>query len=169
MLDHVNQNEPRPTATAWELLGSTSDHIQTILDRVAIMPAAELAMLPRIRLHNLATCDTGGIFRVKINEAFDYLLHKDDLFTFDTFMSRYMFAAHSHVSLQQKRRRYQIFGKILYWYVIIHQEVPFPTLLDPTIFAFCVYGYIPVALSESENPAFATLATQIRGLDINPD
>jgi hypothetical protein len=51
--------------------------------------------------------------------------------------------------------------------VIIHEQIPYPTNLDSTILAFCVYGYIPVALSETENPAFAKVAEQIRQLDVH--
>jgi hypothetical protein len=39
--------------------------------------------------------------------------------------------------------------------------------LDSSILAFCIYGYIPLDLSEMENPSFAKVAQQIRQLDIN--
>jgi hypothetical protein len=126
-----------------------------------------LRVLPQVQLHGSNACDTGGVFRAKINETFHFLLRENNLFTLDASSHRYVFAAYSHVALQQKRKRYQVFGKILYWFVMIHEQIPFPRDLDPTILAFAIYGYIPIDLAELENPAFRKVADQIRQLNIH--
>lgn len=160
------ENHNTPSA-AWELIGISDDHIQIMINCLTETDAVYLTTVPQIQLHGSNVCDTGGVFRAKINETFDYLLQRSDLFTFNELTRRYGFTPYSHVSLQQKRKRYQVFEKILYWFVIIHEQIPYPMDLDSSILAFCIYGYIPLDLSEMENPSFVKVAQQIRQLDIN--
>jgi hypothetical protein len=165
-LQMIDYSSGTDTSELWELDGLPDHHIQLMITRLIDSPVGQLRSLPRIRLQGSNVCDTGGVFRAKINETFDYLLRQSDLFTLNQVSRRYSFTPHSHVSLQRKRRQYQVFGKILYWFVIIHEQIPYPTDLDSSVLAFCIYGYIPLDLSELENPAFANVAKQIRQLNI---
>ena len=97
MIDYLSGIE---TSGLWELDGLPEHHIQLVITRLIDTPVGQLLSLPRIRLQGSNVCDTGGVFRAKINETFDYLLRQSDLFTLNRVFRRYSFMPHSHVSLQ---------------------------------------------------------------------
>lgn len=123
-LQMIDYSSGTDTSESWELDGLPDHHIQLMITRLIDSPVGQLRSLPRIQLQGSNVCDTGGVFRAKINETFDYLLRQSDLFTLNQVSRRYSFTPHSHVSLQRKRRQYQVLGKILYWFVIIHDKFP---------------------------------------------
>lgn len=162
-------------------MGDVGDHIQVLIDTVSQAPPTEFAVLPRIKLHGSPACDAGGVFTDKINLTFNHLLRHMDLFELNRSPidsptdpptdpptdSRYVFKSFSHTVLKGTKKLYQVFGKLLYWFVIVHEQIPFPNDLSPAILAFCVYGYIPLSLTRSLDSAAYEIATKIQNLDVD--
>ena len=154
----------------WELNGDVADHIQSLIDTVSQAPSTEFAVLPSIKLHGSPACDAGGVFTDKINLTFNHLLRCMDLFELNHSISsesRYVFKSLSHMGLKGTKKLYQVFGKLLYWFVIVHEQIPFPNDLSSTILAFCVYGYIPLSLTVLLDPATHKIAMKIQNLDVD--
>lgn len=155
------------SAPTWSLVGNTDDQTTTVIDIVSQASAMDLAIVPHILLHDSAACDTGGILRDVVNTTFDYLLRRIDLFELDntTEPQRYTFPTLSRTLLHAKKRYYQVFGKLLYWFVIIHKQIPFPNDLHPAIVGYSIYGYIPMSLTKSLSPSIYAMAMTVQRLD----
>jgi len=155
------------SAKTWSLAGDTDDKKKMVIEIVSQASAMDLAIIPYILLHDSEACDTGGIFTDTINTVFEKMLRRSDLFQLDTNMDpqRYTFSTFSRTLLHAKKREYQVFGKLLYWYVIIHQQIPFPNDLHPSIFGYSIYGYIPMSLTQSLNASVYDMAMKVQRLD----
>jgi hypothetical protein len=155
------------SAPTWSLAGNTNDQMTAIIDIVSQASGMGLAIVPHILLHDSAACDTGGVLRDIINTVFDHLLRRANLFELDedTDPPRYAFPTFSRTLLHAKKRSYQVFGKLLYWFVIIHKQIPFPNDLHPSIFSYSVYGYIPMSLTQSLNASVYEMAMKIQSLN----
>jgi len=154
------------SAPTWSLAGNTNDHMRTVIDIVSQASGMDLTIVPHILLHDSVACDTGGVLRDIINTVFDHLLRHADLFEIDetTDPRRYTFPTLSRTLLHAKKRSYQVFGKLLYWFVIIHKQIPFPNDLHPSIFGYSVYGYIPMSLTQSLNASVYDMTMKVQTL-----
>lgn len=155
------------SAPTWNLAGNTNEQMDMIIDMVSQASGMGLAIVPQILLHGSDACDTGGILRDIVNTVFDHFLRHANLFEIDKDSDprRYVFPTVSRTLLHAKKRFYQVFGKLLYWFVIIHKQIPFPNDLHPSIFSYSVYGYIPMSLTQSLNASVYEMVMKVQTVD----
>lgn len=137
--------------------------MQLIYDK----PDAEFSIIPHLSIDGNNAIDVGGVFNDKIGLLFNELLASDIFYTDNNGNQKFV-KFNGSMAFNQREKKYIVFGKILYWYVIIHRCIPYPTTLDPAIVAYGIYGdEIPISCLESES-AFKSLIETIQGFSNDP-
>jgi hypothetical protein len=120
-----------------------------------------LRRLPHVRIDSSPALDAGGVFRAHVNQAWTYLLEESGIFDRDQ-AGRKSFAIIEVDPLGIRKKHCIVFGKILYWCVLIHRIIPYPIDLNPAIVAYAIYGSIPFTVLQQVNNSVATIANIIR-------
>jgi hypothetical protein len=146
----------------WRLVGSSGEksEFQQLIDYFANSQGHELRRLPMLSIHGSPAVDAEGVFRTKVNMVFEFLLNSD-IFTIDEKIQKKTFAEFSGLGYQSRRKRYFVFGLVFYWCIIIYRQIPFPESLNPAIFAYGIYGYLPTTVIHQVNPEIAEIVETV--------
>jgi hypothetical protein len=143
----------------WEISGNLEDHNQSLLESIYRTEGHKLRMIPGLKIHGSDSVDTGGVFRAKVNRLFEFLMMK--CFKTDDTSKLQTFASSTDIPDKDVQKYYYTFGKILYWFVLFHGEIPYPVGLDPIILSYCIYGYVTPAAANHRNRSVVNIAKQI--------
>ena len=133
-----------------------SEELNELLQLLQSCKGSELRKLPSFQ----ARFSVGrGVFSALVNNLFEYIIEDSGILELNGSDSPCLtFVTLSHSAYQFKARYYHVLGKMLYWFVIIHELIHFPFRLDPVITAYAIYGYIPDSLIPTPN-MLRTMAT----------
>ena len=145
----------------WNLASNRQRQYLQIIDHLFNSQGHQLRIVPELSIHNSPALDIGGVFRAKINEVFQFLLHSD-IFTFDNTIEKTTFTLFSALQYQYRHKQYLAFGQIFYWFVIIHRHIPFPDSLNPAILAYGIHGYIPTNVIQQVDEVTADVVEIIK-------
>jgi hypothetical protein len=107
--------------------------------------------------------DTGGIWRTRINQVFEALLHSD---LFDhTAEGELTFAEYPSAGFSFRHGRYFVLGRLFYWSVFIGRDIPYPRNISQAIVHFAIHGTVPrsVTSRRGTTEAIANIAGIIEG------
>ena len=142
---------------------------QQIINHIFDATADQLQRPPQIVLLNSCVVDTGGVLADCISRTLNYILDDSNLFQHPQTENEY-YTFNSHQSMTQFINRsnlYFVFGRIIYWFVIIHSIVSFPASLDPHITAYILYEQFPSSLIFQSNVALGRILDIIENYDEN--
>ena len=102
----------------------------------------KLRLKPRIQIHGTQAIDSGGVFDDKISQTFLFLL-ESDIFQHDPTTGMSTFSQYDDFGYLVRSKYYYVLGQILYWFVLVHEIIPYPSSMNPAIIAYGIYGFIP--------------------------
>ena len=102
----------------------------------------KLRLKPRIQIHGTQAIDSGGVFDDKISQTFLFLL-ESDIFQHDPTTGMSTFSQYDDFGYSVRSKYYYVLGQILYWFVLVHEIIPYPSSMNPAIIAYGIYGFIP--------------------------
>jgi hypothetical protein len=102
----------------------------------------KLRVKPRIQIHGTQAIDSGGVFDDKISQTFLFLL-ESDIFQHDPTTGMSTFSQYDDFGYSVRSKYYYVLGQILYWFVLVHEIIPYPSFINPAIIAYGIYGFIP--------------------------
>jgi hypothetical protein len=127
-----------------------------------------LRKLPFLSLENQNAIDLGGVLRDRINQLFQKLLNSDLFMEEPTRpLIRTFNRPSSYTAYSSIRSKYVVFGKLFFWFVIIHQQIPYPNNIDPVIISLAIYDTISVDLIKQNYPSIGSFAQMILDMDVN--
>jgi hypothetical protein len=65
------------------------------------------------------------------------------------------------VEFDYHRQKYYVIGKIFYWFVFIHCQIPYPTDINPAIVAYAIHGSIPPTILPQVDASIHLVVQQI--------
>jgi hypothetical protein len=152
---------PPESRQRWMLRGSQALREQELFDFLLNTPGHDLRLLPRLSIFQNEVIDAGGVFRDSINRLFGSM-YNSDMFSQSSHNTK-SFRERSPTEFVYYRSRYYVFGKIFYWFIIIHRQVPYPMDLNPAIVAYAIHEKIPQSILLQVDPSVHTLIQQILG------
>jgi hypothetical protein len=142
---------------------------QQIINQIFNATTDQLQRPPQIVLSNSCVIDTGGVLADCISRTLRYLLDDSNIFQHPQTENGY-YTFNSNQSMTQFMNRsnlYFAFGRIIYWFVIIHSIISFPAALDPHITAYILYEQFPSSLIIQSNMALGRIIDIIENYDEN--
>jgi len=106
--------------------------------------------------------DIGGVFRDSINRLFN-ALYTSDLFNVEDIYvgTKRSFRELSPVEVGYRKAKYFVLGKIFFWFVIVHHQIPYPMDINPAIVAYAIHGKIPRDIIQQIDPSVNNFIKEI--------
>jgi hypothetical protein len=143
-----------------------------------------LGKIPSLDILDIVAVDAGGVFTDSINAIFHQLIHNSGIsfiwyqliHNIDFFLvtmdpttgleqSITLAPLSDPLSHNRFKKQYVVFGRIFYWFVLIHKIIPYPISMDPVILAYAIHGEIPIRALSLLNPALYRLIRGISDID----
>jgi hypothetical protein len=141
------------------LRGTEESQRRQFFQFLVTTPGQLLRVLPRLSIVGNNAIDAGGVFRHTINRHFKILYDESDIFV--TTSNTRTFRERPAIEFEYHRDKYYVLGKIFYWFIFIHRQIPYPTDIDAAIIAFAIHGRIPRTILPQLNAAIDALVGEI--------
>ena len=158
----ATDNIPRQNRLHWVLPAAQTRRDQKLFENLQTTPGHSLRLIPRLALNGNSVIDTGGVFRDTINRVFRSI-YESDIFESTNVGAPKSFRELSPIEFEYHKAKYFVLGKIFYWFVIIHRQVPYPMDINPAIVVYAIHGKIPRSILQQIDASVNILIQEIAG------
>jgi hypothetical protein len=126
----------------WQLSGHHSTHAEQMIDCLYnYQDEPKLRLKLCIQIYGTQAIDSGGIFDDKISQIVLFLL-KSNIFKHDSIIGMSTFARYDDFGYLVWSKYYYVLNQILYWFVLVHEIISYPSSMNPAIIAYGIYDSI---------------------------
>ena len=142
------------TCLRWSLSSAQETRELMLFEKLLGTPGHSFRLIPRFTMSGNSVVDIGGVFRDSINRMFHGIYESDIFNSVGTNVgNKKTFRELSPVEVGYRKGKYFVFGKIFYWFIIIHRQIPYPMEINPTIVAYAIHGKIPRSILQQIDPS----------------